>query len=347
MSYYNQNQQPNYQRTPQQPRSNYPNQQMPRTNPNQGGRQGMSDPFYNFGDNAFNMDIREDFEDPFENMGNRMGGFGFPNIANIERQMLGQFQNEIQNMQELSQGMNNNPNNQMQVRNNGNGQQRGMFMHMGGNMGGPGTMISKTYMSKVDYSSGQPHEESYQSQAIKQFGEGGHNISERQEAYKNSYTGVQKASHQRLLDDRGTKMIKQRNVNTGEQSQHNLYKGIQESDLDNFNKEYNDYREKVHFQDNYKYLNQLNPGKMMKQLGKGKEGQNNNLMLGDGNSYGNYGNQGYNQYQNQPQGQYNNQPQGQYHNQPQGQYQNQSQNRSQYSNQGPYGNNYQYQKNNY
>ena len=298
MSYYNQNQQPNYQRTPQQPRSNYPNQQMPRTNPNQGGRQGMSDPFFNFGDNAFNMDIREDFEDPFE-----------------------------------------------QVRNNGNGQQRGVFMHMGGNMGGPGTMISKTYMSKVDYSSGQPHEESYQSQAIKQFGEGGHNISERQEAYKNSYTGVQKASHQRLLDDRGTKMIKQRNVNTGEQSQHNLYKGIQESDLDNFNKEYNDYREKVHFQDNYKYLNQLNPGKRMKQLGKGKEGQNNNLMLGDGNSYGNYGNQGYNQYQNQPQGQYNNQPQGQYQNQPQGQYQ--SQNRSQYSNQGPYGNNYQYQKNNY
>ena len=139
----------------------------------------------------------------------------------------------------------------------------------------------------------------------------------------------------------------QRNVNTGEQSQHNLYKGIQESDLDNFNKEYNDYREKVHFQDNYKYLNQLNPGKMMKQLGKGKEGQNNNLMLGDGNDYGNYGNQGYNQYQNQPQGQYQNQPQGQYHNQPQGQYQNQSQNRSQYSNQGPYGNNYQYQKNNY
>ena len=134
-------------------------------------------------------------------------------------------------------------------------------------------------------------------------------------------------------------MIKQRNVNTGEQTQHNLYKGIQESELDNFNKEYNDYREKVHFQDNYKYLNQLNPGKMMKQLGKGKEGQNNNLMLGDGNDYGNYGNQGYNQYQNQPQ--------GQYHNQSQGPYQSQGQNRPQYPNQGQYGNNYQYQKNNY
>ena len=86
MSYYNQNnQQRNYQRTPQQPRSNYPNQQMPNTNPNQGGRQGFNDPFFNFGNEGFNMDIREDFEDPFEHMGNRMGGFGFPNVANIER----------------------------------------------------------------------------------------------------------------------------------------------------------------------------------------------------------------------------------------------------------------------
>ena len=191
MSYNYHNQQPNYQRTPQQPQQMHQNQPNPNPQSNQGGRQGFNDPFFNFGDTGFNMDIREDFEDPFEHIGNRMGGFGFPNIANIEHQMLGQFQNEMQNMQELSQGMNNDHNNQMQLRNDGNGQQRGMFVHMGGNMGGPGTMISKTYMSKIDYSSGQPKEESYQSQAIKQFGEGGHNISEKQEAYKNTYTGVQ------------------------------------------------------------------------------------------------------------------------------------------------------------
>ena len=345
MSYNFHNEQPSYHRTPQQPQQNYqrpqqqppqnyPNQQGPNPRQNQGGRPGFNDPFFNFGDTGFNMDIREDFEDPFEHMGNRVGGFGFPNIANIERQMLGQFQNEMNNMQQLSQGMDTNNNNQMQLRNEGNGPQRGMFVHMGGSMGGPGTMISKTYMSKVDYSSGQPHEESYQSQAIKQFGEGGHNISERQEAYKNSYTGVQKAAHQRLLDDRGTKLIKQRNVNTGEQSQHNILKGLQENEVDSFNQQYNDYREKVHFQDNYKYLNSLNPGKMMKQLGK--EGQNNNLMLGNGNEYGNFGNYGHNQYQNQPQGQ-----QGQY------QYQYQNQNQPQYHTQGQQNNNYQYPNNNY
>ena len=49
--------------------------------------------------------------------------------------------------------------------------------------------------------------------------------------------------------------IKQRNVNTGEQSQHNILKGLQENEVDSFNQQYNDYREKVHFQDNYKYLN--------------------------------------------------------------------------------------------
>ena len=37
------------------------------------------------------------------------------------------------------------------------------------------TMISKTYWSKTDYRSGQPKQESYQSQAIKQFGNDGYN----------------------------------------------------------------------------------------------------------------------------------------------------------------------------
>ena len=256
---------------------------------------GTNDPFFNFGDNAFNMDIRDDFEDPFEMAGNRMGGFGFPNIRALEQQMLGQFQNEMQHIQQLGDGNQQNINNQLAQGNNGG--QSGLFVSMQGAGSGPGTMISKTYLSKVDYSSGQPKEESYQSQAIKQFGEGGHSISERQEAYKNSTTGVQKAAHQRLLDDRGTKLIKQRNINTGEQSEHNILKGLTENEVGGFNQQYNDYREKVHFQDNYKYLNDLNPGKMMKQLGQGKGKEDNNLLLGDGNNY-NFGNNFGNNYGN-------------------------------------------------
>ena len=284
---------------------------------------GFNDPFFNFGNQGFNMDIREDFDDPFSQMGtgNRMGAFGFPDIASIQRQMLGHFQNEMQSMQQLSDGMEqnmNNMNNNQQLTTGEPGQgQRGLFVSMQRGGSGPGTMISKTQCSKIDYSSGQPREESYQSQAIKQFGEGGHSISEQQEAYKNSMTGVQKAAHQRLLDDRGTKLIKQRNINTGEQSEHNIYKGLQENEVSGFNKEYNDYREKIHFQDNYKYLNSLNPGKMMKQLGEGKgQGQQNNYLLGDGTSPNSYqpGNQ-YTNNNNYNNHYYNNIPQNQNQNQ--------------------------------
>ena len=330
--------QPNY-GTPQQ-HQQY-GQQPPQTQQNQ-VHTGFNDPFFSFGNNGFNMGISEEINDPFQmgGPGNHMGAFGFPDIASIERQMLGHFQNQMQQMQQLSDGAEqnmNNMNNNQQLSKAGPGQgQRGLFVSMQGAGSGPGTMISKTYVSKVDYSSGQPREESYQSQAIKQFGEGGHSISEQQEAYKNSMTGVQKAAHQRLLDDRGTKLIKQRNVNTGEQSEHNILKGIQESEVSGFNQQYNDYRDKVHFQENYKYLNSLNPGKMMKQLGKG-EGQTNNLMLGDGSNMGqNQNNQ--NNYGNRTN---NYQPGNQYHNNTNQYYgqQNQQQNNS-YN---PYQNN----KNNY
>ena len=313
------------QHQPQGQQQTYQTNQTHQTNqPNQSST-GFNDPFFNFGNEGFNMDIKEDFEDPFSQigMGNRIGAFGFPDIASIERQMLGQFQNEMKNMQELGDGNEQNMN--MNMNNNQGGEQlttgapgqgqRGLFVSMQGAGTGPGTMIAKTYCSKIDYSSGQPKEESYQSQAIKQFGEGGHSISERQEAYKNSMTGVQKAAHQRLLDDRGTKLIKQRNVNTGEQSEHNILKGLQENEVSGFNQQYNDYRDKVHFQDNYKYLNALNPGKMMKQLGQGKgQSQTNNYMLGDGNMAGQnntYGSTNTYQTSNQY---HNNLPQNQQHN---------------------------------
>ena len=323
MSYNYHNQGQNYnpgqrnQGTPQTRQQFNQPQTQPQSQPNQMNRGNFNDPFFNFGNEGFNMDIREDFDDPFSNMGmgNRIGAFGFPDIASIEQQMLGHIQNQMRSMQQLSDGMEQNMenmnNNQQQLSTGMPGQgRRGLFISMQGGGSGPGTMISKTYCSKIDYSGGQPKEESYQSQAIKQFGEDGHAISEQQEAYKNSMTGVQKAAHQRLLDDRGTKLIKQRNVNTGEQSEHNILKGLQENEVSGFNKQYNDYREKVHFQDNYKYLNSLNPGKMVKQLGQGKgKGQQNNLLLGDGTDYNNP-----NTYQ--PGNQYNNQnrPQNQYYN---------------------------------
>ena len=60
-----------------------------------------------------------------------------------------------------------------------------------------------------------------------------------------------------MLDDRGAKLIKQRNKNTGEQEEHNIFRGMNEGDLDNFNREYNDYRQKVGFKRNYQMLNDI------------------------------------------------------------------------------------------
>ena len=260
-------QQPQYTTQPQAvPTQHY--QQPPQ---NQGGIMSFDDPF-------FNMDIREDFEDPIEHMMGRMGNF--PQIGEIQRQFFGDAQNLLGQMESLPDGANPNT----QLANSPGGVTSGMIAM--GNLGN-GTMISKTYCKKVDYSGGQPHEESYQSQSIKQRGQDGHNISERQEAYKNSATGVQKAANQRVLDDRGIKMIKQRNVNTGTHEEHNVLKGLREDEVNNFNNQYNDYRQQVHFQDNYKYLNQLNDlSRNVMRLGAGGQNVNQAPQLGAGNTYG-------------------------------------------------------------
>ena len=193
-------------------------------------------PSFNFP--QMNLGIQNNFNDPIDQVLNSMG---MPNMG-MGMDPGQMFQRMVQHMSQLGMG----------------GPQldatsiQGMMNIQGL---GNGTMISKKYVSKIDYSDGTPKKESYQSQSIRQFGDDGHNISERQEAYKNSATGIQQAALQRLLDDKGTKVIKERNVLTGSQDQHNIYQGISENDLNNFNKQYTDYRDKVHFQENYKFLN--------------------------------------------------------------------------------------------
>ena len=243
-------------------------------------------------DDDFGFGIRDDFDDPFEGM---MGGFDFPNLNQIHQRLFGNIERAFQGMRMgmLGDG-NERDNNRMNQNNQGALQRAGTnnfqsFFSMQGV--GPGTVISKSYCSKVDYRDGQPHQECYQSQSINQIGQDGHKISEKQEAYKNSRTGIQKAAHQRLLDDKGMKQIRQRNINTGAQEEHNIFKGMQESELDNFNQNHNDYRNKIGFQKNYKFLNAMNPkrGKSQNLIGNGNHRRNMRgqypLALGDGNEY--------------------------------------------------------------
>lgn len=84
-------------------------------------------------------------------------------------------------------------------------------------------------MSTVKYDgNGRPHQEVYQSQSIKQTDNTGKKIQESQKAYQNSSTGVQKAAHERSLNDKGHKYVKERNINSGEDIEHNIFKGINE-----------------------------------------------------------------------------------------------------------------------
>jgi hypothetical protein len=238
-------------------------------------------------DDFFGID--DDFKDPFEDM--VFGrGFGFPNIEELHNRLFGRFNRHLELGEEEDEEEN--PRRRKNKEGRRGLQRRGMnnfheFMSMEGMGPETGTVISKSYCSKIDYSDGQPHEECYQSQSINQIKDG-HKISEKQEAYKNSRTGVQKAAHQRILDDKGTKQIRQRNVNTGVQEEHNIFKGMREDELDDFNEKYNDYRQKTGFQNQYRYLDSMNKrGRKQKYIEKedskgNTENSNQYPQLGDG-----------------------------------------------------------------
>jgi hypothetical protein len=107
---------------------------------------------------------------------------------------------------------------------------------------------SKIYCSTYNNINGEPHEENYTSQSIKQINNE-HNISETKELYKNS-NGIQKTAYQRGLDGKTTRFIKERNIKTGKNNEKKVIKGIEENEIKDFNKEYNNYSKKFGFRKN-------------------------------------------------------------------------------------------------
>ena len=116
-----------------------------------------------------------------------------------------------------------------------------------------GTFYSKVYYTSYNNLNGKQNQEKYQSQSIKQINNG-HNISETKESYKNS-DGIEKTAYQRGLDDKTTRIIKEKNIKTGKKDQHKIIKGIEENEIKDFNKEYNEFSKKFGFR---KYLHDFN-----------------------------------------------------------------------------------------
>jgi len=137
-----------------------------------------------------------------------------------------------------------------------------------------GTFYSKVYYSSYNNLNGKPNKECYQSQSIKQMNNG-HNISETKEAYKNS-DGVEKSAYQRGLDDKTARFIKEKNIKTGKKDQHKVIKGIEENEIKDFNKEYDEFSKKCGFRKFFHNLDNFEPfGFNRKQLNYG----NPNLFL--------------------------------------------------------------------
>jgi len=135
-----------------------------------------------------------------------------------------------------------------------------------------GTYYSKVYTCSYNNLNGK--QESYSSQTIQQSNNG-HNIAETKENYKNS-DGVCKSAYQRDLDDKTTRFIKEKNMKTGEHNQKKVVKGLEENEINDFNKAYNDYCKKCGFKKNFHKINTFDPfGISRKQLSNG----NSNLFF--------------------------------------------------------------------
>ena len=68
-----------------------------------------------------------------------------------------------------------------------------------------------------------------------------------------------KTAYQRGFDDKTTRFIKEKYPKTGKMNQKKVIKGVEESKLDDFNKEYNDFCKKIGFRKNFKNMNYFWP----------------------------------------------------------------------------------------
>ena len=67
-------------------------------------------------------------------------------------------------------------------------------------------------------------------------GKNGKTVSERQQAYKNTGTGVDKLAHEKMMDSQGRKVVKERKNGNVEQYDH--YYNLNEENRDEFDRQW-------------------------------------------------------------------------------------------------------------
>eukprot|EP00929_Paragymnodinium_shiwhaense_P108376 TRINITY_DN74693_c0_g1_i1.p2 TRINITY_DN74693_c0_g1~~TRINITY_DN74693_c0_g1_i1.p2 ORF type:complete len:267 (+),score=57.68 TRINITY_DN74693_c0_g1_i1:78-878(+) len=107
---------------------------------------------------------------------------------------------------------------------------------MGGGAPGGGQYACQTFsMSSVRGADGKMHTEQYMSSDV---GNRDHGIRERQDAYSNSTTGVDKMGLERQLGDRGRKVVKERDRRTQEERQTEMFRGMDEGGKGAFDRDF-------------------------------------------------------------------------------------------------------------
>ncbi len=72
-------------------------------------------------------------------------------------------------------------------------------------------------------------------------------------AYENNAKGIKKAAHEKHFDNKAYKIVKEKELNSEEEIESSYFKGMNESELNEFNSEFCRYKEKVE-DDYYKSL---------------------------------------------------------------------------------------------
>jgi len=107
-----------------------------------------------------------------------------------------------------------------------------MMSSFGGGMGGGGSFTSQTMcVSSTMGPDGKMRTEKFASSSV---GDGRRGISETQQRYSNSDTGVDKMSLERMHNERGKKVVKERSSLTGDETQTEMFHGMTEEDQDDF-----------------------------------------------------------------------------------------------------------------
>jgi hypothetical protein len=98
------------------------------------------------------------------------------------------------------------------------------------------------YTSSNQEGQEEPKIESFEKSVFTHSNKEGKKIGESKSKYENTYKGIKKEAHEKKIDDKTYKIIKENKLNSNEEVEHKVYKGISGEDVNDFENEFEKYR---------------------------------------------------------------------------------------------------------